>query len=483
MVVDKVSPPVGPGVDGPSSSGPLSLLRRPSLLVALTVLLVAVPDAADPTGVELANITAADVGAVLLVAVMGLRTLARRDLQRLRDPLLLAPFLIVAAALITTIWSTDPVLSAVGIIRYAELYCVVPLAVVLVVKDRVDIGIVLGSVVALGVVEGAIGVYQAITGTGAGFQGQTSRAIGTFGADSVLAMATVVSIAQLVLLAVALRERGTMRVWAVAGVVVLLAPLLLSLSRGALVATAIAASVMLLATGVFRALQVGVLLVAGGLLGLALIASVSPAASQQVTSVADRIGSLGTVLTEPDSSVQDRYDLWSTAVSIWQTDPVTGVGIKQFPAYRDTHAPLGMSSGSELQTADSYSRGELLSPHSQYLLLLSEQGLIGLGAFVVLLVALFARLAVLLRTVRSDTVEQLLLLLSLGLFVWYGLALAYGDLSGATAVLFAVLLGVQLRSAALPYLPVASATPQHEAQRSEQEPERSAGDGVDEQVR
>ena len=425
----------------------LGLLRRPSLLVGLTVLLVGVPEGDGLSSLEVATVTPADIGAAVLVAVVAVRLLAAGQLPALRDPLFLCPALVVVTALISTIWSTDPLVSLVGVVRYTELFCVVPLAVVLSIKDRVDVVIVLGAVVALGVVEGGIGVFQSVTGTGAGYAGETRRAIGTFGVESVLSMATVVALAQIVLIAVALNARGQTRVWSAVAAAALLVPLLLSLSRGALLATACAAGVVLVATGVLRAVRVAVLSVAAVVLGFALVAGVDSSADDWVNSVAERVGSLGDVVRDPDSSVQDRYDLWATAVSIWHVNPMTGVGIKQFPAYRDSHAPLGMSSGSELVTTDSYSRGELLSPHNQYLLVLSEQGVLGLGAFLALLLALLARHVSLLRSRGVEGGARFLPLVSLGLFVWFAVHLAYGDFGGSTSVLFAVLLGVQLRSA------------------------------------
>jgi O-antigen ligase len=423
------------------------LLGRPSLLAGLTVLLVGIPQGSDPTGVDVASVTPADLGAMLLVAVIGLRVVTTDGMRRLHDPVFLCPVLMVVAALVTTVWSTDPMLSVVGVIRYAELFCLVPVAVVLAVRDRVDVIIVLGAIVGLGVVEGAIGVMQSVTGTGAAYQGQTNRAIGTFGVESVLSMATVVSLAQVILIAVALRGPRGWRVEAGVGAMLLVVPLLLSLSRGALLATGCAAAVMVLATGVQRALRLAAVGVAAVVLGLVAVAAVDSAVSQKVGSVAERVGSLEDVVTDPDSSVQDRYDLWATAGSIWRTNPVTGVGIKQFPAFRDSHAPLGMSSGSELATADSYTRGELLSPHSEFLLLLSEQGVLGLGAYLALLLVLLVRIAARLREEQSSGAGgPVLTLAALGLLTWYALHLSYGDLAGSTAVLYAVVLGMQLRS-------------------------------------
>jgi O-antigen ligase len=292
----------------------------------------------------------------------------------------------------------------------------------------------------LGAVEGVIGVYQSITGTGAGYGGETIRAVGTFGPSAQISMATVVSCAQLVLLAVAIRGRPGVRLWAATGAAALMIPLALSLSRGALLASLIAAVVMLLCTGIVRAAVTIVIVVAAAILALSLTGGLNG-------TVGARIGTIGTAATAPDSSVQDRYDLWATAVSIWQQSPVTGVGIKQFPAYRDTYAPVGMSSGSDEASPEGYDRAQLLSPHNQYLLLLSEQGVLGLGAYALLQVVLGARHFALLRAPPRGQVHVVLRLVALGIFIRFLVDDLYGDLAGSTAVLYSVLLGIQLRSA------------------------------------
>ncbi|NUR10173.1 MAG: O-antigen ligase family protein [Nocardioidaceae bacterium] len=464
---------LAPEAPPPVAAPRRGLLRRPSLLVALTVLLVAVPDAQHATGVRLASVTAADLGAVLLVGAVGLSVLGGRDLGPLRDKMLIGPVAMLVAAIVSTWWSTDPVLSLVAVSRYAEIFCLVPVAVLLAVRDRTDVAIVLGALVVLGAGEGALGVFQSATGTGAGYQGQTIRAIGTFGVTDVLAMATVVSCAQLVLLGVALRSGSRRRVWAAVGVLALTLPLLLSLSRGALLATIVAAGVMVLSTGLLRALGVGLVLAAVLVLGL----SVTGGLDQTVV---QRVASIGDSAAQPDSSVQDRYNLWSTAISIWHVSPVTGVGIKQFPAYRDSHAPLGLSSGSELQTATSYERGELLSPHNEYLLLLSEQGVIGLGSYLLFVLVLVARHLSMLGDRPRGDVRDVLRLVSLGWLVWYAVHLSYGDLSGGTAVMYSVLLGLMLRSAQTGRLPLAPA--EHEGHRGEQHAQRDARGDVDHRV-
>jgi hypothetical protein len=60
---------------------------------------------------------------------------------------------------------------------------------------------------------------------------------------------------------------------------------------------------------------------------------------------------------------------------------VAGVGLKGFPEHRDGHASLALSSGSDTEGAGAAFRKQpLLSPHNMYLLVLSEQGLVGLLA-------------------------------------------------------------------------------------------------------
>ncbi|NEA01072.1 O-antigen ligase family protein, partial [Streptomyces sp. SID10116] len=94
----------------------------------------------------------------------------------------------------------------------------------------------------------------------------------------------------------------------------------------------------------------------------------------------DRLSSITQVTDTPDQSVTDRYTMWAASADMWRAHPVTGVGLKGFPDHRDSHASLALSSGSDTAGAGSgFVRQPLLSPHNMYLLVLSEQGLLGLG--------------------------------------------------------------------------------------------------------
>src|SRR6185312_13803753 len=105
--------------------------------------------------------------------------------------------------------------------------------------------LVAGSIVAVTVAEGMVGVYQSLTGTGATYGGQYVRAVGTFGADQVLALGAIIGYGLVVTLALGLASRGRSRILLLAASVFLVVPLGLTLSRGAWIATAGAVLILL----------------------------------------------------------------------------------------------------------------------------------------------------------------------------------------------------------------------------------------------
>src|SRR6185295_16567935 len=118
-----------------------------------------------------------------------------------------------------------------------------------------------GALVATTVVEGAVGVYQSATGTGASYAGDYVRAVGTFGAEQVLAMGALIGYGLVVTLALALAAKGRARIHLVGLTLALGLPLALSLSRGAWIATALAIVVMLIAWNWKVAVLCGALLI------------------------------------------------------------------------------------------------------------------------------------------------------------------------------------------------------------------------------
>ncbi|MFD0684265.1 O-antigen ligase family protein [Actinomadura fibrosa] len=410
----------------------LDLLRRPGWLVAATVLCVGVPPdrPASESGVQ---ITAGDCASALLVAAAAFLLVTRRlDLPR---QALLAFGPLTAALGLTTVCSADIAASMPGFLRDAQIFVLVPLAVVLLVRERRDLAIVCAAVLALGLGEACYGIWQAGTRNGASIGGQTIRAVGTFGAVDVMAMAVVTGFAFLVLTALALAapSRGPVAVLAaLAGLAVLAAGLLLALSRGSWLALGAAVAVVLVLFDRWVALRT---LVCGAALLLVAVTALGGGGGAQA--VLARTRSIAASAHAPDQSVSDRYNLWAAALRIWEDHPGTGVGVKNFPAYRDTYASIELSSGSETEDpVNGYVRQPLLSPHNQYLLVLSEQGAAGFAGFAALFAAILAGLWTR-RRVRDP-----FWLVAAGFMTFLLTNFLYADMGGPTCVLTAVLIGI-----------------------------------------
>ncbi|MCZ7413452.1 MULTISPECIES: O-antigen ligase family protein [unclassified Streptomyces] len=425
----------------PAPPGPRRLLRHgPGLAVAGVVLLLCLPPGSG------SGPTAADAGCAVLVLWCAVRLLRERarPLSGRAALVLAAPAAGVTLAAVT---SHDPAASLPGLVRHLEVFVLVPAAVVLLLRDRRDARLAAAAVVLLALVQGAVGVHQYATATGASYQGQDIRAVGTFGALDVMGMSTAVSYGVVVALAAGLAPPARAPRWlrpaALGCAALLLIPLALSFSRGSWIATALACA--------------GVLLLAGARLALRTLAAVLCAAVVLVgglgvgtQAIGERLGSITRVGDAPDQSVTDRYALWGAALGIWREAPLTGVGPKGFPDHRDTHAPLALSSGGDTAGAGSaFQRQPLLSPHNMYLLVLSEQGLIGLltlgGSWAALAVCTLRRLRAA-RTgapgTRASRAPRDLGLAAAGLLCWQLVDFLYADIGGPSTPLTGLVLGL-----------------------------------------
>lgn len=211
-------------------------------------------------------------------------------------------------------------------------------------------------------------------------------------------------------------------------------PLVLSFSRGAWIATFAAAGLVMAMAGIRRALKV---LLALAATGVVLVGGLGVGSEM----VAERLTSITQVSDAPDQSVTDRYTMWAAAESMWRERPVVGVGLKGFPANRDSHSGLALSSGSDTAGAgQAYIRQPLLSPHNMYLLVLSEQGLTGLvalaGGWLALLVAGLR------RCLAGGPALRDCGLVATGLFVWQLTDFLYADIGGPSTVLTGVIIGL-----------------------------------------
>ncbi|MDJ0340345.1 O-antigen ligase family protein [Streptomyces sp. H10-C2] len=411
----------------------------PLLPALATVLLLAAPiETGDVTASG--KITPADAASAVLVAFCAVRALRdrARPLTRAAAVILGAP---VVAVAIATITSGDPAASLDGFVRYLQVFVLVPTALVLLLRDRRDFLVVAGSVVLLALVQGAIGVYQYATGTGASYVGENIRAVGTFGPSDVMGMATVVAYGLMIAVGLALAPATAgaprwLRPAALGCAAALVVPLVVSFSRGTWIATVLACTVMTVLAGWRRAVRIfavtaaaGVVLVGGAGVG-----------SQLIT---DRVASITRVTDAPDASVTDRYSLWAAATGMWREQPFTGVGLKGFPAHRDGHAALNLSSGSDTAGAGQQFKLEpLLSPHNMYLLILSEQGLVGVtlivGSWAALLVGGVRRLTAAHRTGHGTDRG----LIATALLLWQCVDFLYSDIGGPSTVLTALLFGL-----------------------------------------
>ncbi|WP_097871374.1 O-antigen ligase family protein [Streptomyces sp. rh34] len=410
--------------------------RWPLLPLVATVLLPALPHGASGGG----GGGPADVASGLAVLVCGGRLLRLRQRPLSATAALVLGLPAVGFA-VATVTAADPAAALPGLVRYLQVFVLVPIAVCLLLRDAHGFRIVGGSLVLLAVVQGVTGVHQYVTGTGASYMGDDIRAVGTFGPGDIMGMATVVAYGLLAAAACALRTPRSAPAWlrpcAAVLAVALIVPLTLSFSRGVWIATAAAVLVVLALTG-WR--QAWASLAVLGAAGVVLVGGFGIGSDM----IADRAASVTRVTSTPDRSVSDRYAMWNAAGAMWRERPAVGVGLKGFPAHRDGHASIGLSSGSDTAGAgQEFRRQALLSPHNMYLLVLSEQGLIGLTALVGSWAAILAGAVRRLWRARSRGHAALDCgLAAVALMTWQCVNFLYADIGGPTTVLSGVVLGL-----------------------------------------
>ncbi|MFD9487332.1 O-antigen ligase family protein [Streptomyces sp. NPDC059991] len=416
------------------------------LLAVLALLAVEPPGGAGAEDSGTGTLADAASGVLVLWALGSSLRSGARPLTRLAAGVFAAA---AAGIAVAAAGAGDPGEALAGMARYLQIFVLVPVSVLLLVRDRRDFTVVTAALVALALFEGAVGVHQYLTVTGASYMGEDIRAVGTFGASDIMGMATVVAYGLVAAVAFALapdapdaragRAGRAQRPAALVCAGLLLLPLALSFSRGAWIATAVTCLVVLLLAGVRRALRVAVTAVA-----LAVV--VVGGAGAGTALLQERLSSITQVADAPDQSVTDRYTLWSAAASMWRESPLTGVGLKGFPAHRDSHAPLALSSGSDTAGAGAaFRRQPLLSPHNMYLLVLGEQGLVGVCTLVAgwaaLLVCALRRLYTA-AGAPGHHGDRDCGLAATGLLLWLLVDFFYGDIGGPSTILTSFALGL-----------------------------------------
>ncbi|MFD3653603.1 O-antigen ligase family protein [Streptomyces sp. NPDC058620] len=411
----------------------------PLLPLIATVLLLTLPVTDAGTG-DTQVMRPADLASGLAVLVCLARSLYLRQRP-------LTPFAALVLGLptlgfaVATVTAADPSAALPGFVRYLQVFVLVPAAVCLLIRDAHGFRIVAGALVLLALVQGVTGIHQYATGTGASYMGEDVRAVGTFGPGDIMGMATVVAFGLLATATYALRTPEGAPRWlrpcALGATAVLLVALVLSFSRGSWIATAIAALALIALTGLRQAVRALAVLCATGVVLVGGFGVGSEMVSQRLTSITE-------VTAAPDQSVTDRYTMWAAAASMWREEPAVGVGLKGFPAHRDGHASIALSAGSDTAGAgQDFRKQPLLSPHNMYLLVLGEQGLIGLTALVGSWLAVLVggvRRVVIGRASRDTAVDCGLV--AAGLMVWQTVDFLYADIGGPSTVLTGIVLGL-----------------------------------------
>ncbi|MDD7931032.1 O-antigen ligase family protein [Actinomycetospora straminea] len=416
--------------------------RRPSLVVAAVIFGASYE--VSVAGEDAFGATFGDgltVVLVILAAVLAFRS--GRPALGVRPAMLLAAVAIATSA--SVLASTDTSESFIGYLRWMQLFVLVPAAVLIVHRDCVDDRVITGAFVGMAVFQGAIGLNQYLTGTGASYDGNPVRATGTFGASNVISMSTVVGLGLVAALGVALRtDRPWVRWIALVTALGLVAPLLVSFSRGSLIGVIVAA-VAVTALARPRVLLTSAV-TAVCVAAIAVLTATPGTLDQDEGGVGARLVSITASTSErADQSVIDRYSLWGAALDMWMRQPVSGVGIRSFPEYRDTEAPLSLSSSSDTeQVGQGFHRQQLLSPHNMYLLVLAEQGVIGALAVGALLVG--PPIVLLWRRIRGTLVRpSIMQSVTFGMSVFVLVTFVYGDIGGPNSAVIAVVVGLTVK--------------------------------------
>jgi len=248
---------------------------------------------------------------------------------------------------------------------------------------------------------GVVGAIAVISAGGAlpelrgGGEAASGRASGSFGHPNTLA--TFEALALPGALAIGLKGPALMRPIALASFGMIFAGLLLSLSRGGLLAVAGALLTMLAWAPVRR-----IVLVAGAVIAVAAFAGANPLGETQETQVlGQRLGSI----TESAGGVNPRFRVWEETPRIIADNPLIGIGENAFPEVAPRYGIL-------------LGNGTYEHAHNIALTIAVELGLVGLAALAWLALALARTL---LRAYRAAPAQRGLVLAVVAAFV--GLAL------------------------------------------------------------
>jgi O-antigen ligase len=202
----------------------------------------------------------------------------------------------------------------------------------------------------------------------AGATAVEGRAQGSFTHPAQLAFFLVMALPPALVLAV--RSRGLLRVAAVGSTGVIVFALMLTLTRGAIIGSAVSLGIMLVWPAFRRIASVALV----GLLLFAILNGDAISRSEQLSLVGQR---LATVVDPETASVNNsRLKIWRTVPEVWLEHPVFGVGVGNFGEYS---LQYGLSEGGK----------GFEHAHNVALTVLSEQGAVGFGLLLLMIFLLF----------------------------------------------------------------------------------------------
>jgi O-antigen ligase len=387
----------------------LALLVNPTLLILGLVVSVPIQDAVPvPEGVPITITRVMTAVAFLLTPII----MIRRG-EPARWTWFIIPFLVlIGAMLISLLNARDPGASFGEVYHWIVAIFALWLSLQF-LQSRKQIVAGVAIIAFLAIAQGGLGLGQALTGAGppsfqvgAGF----SRAFGTFGMPNSFAAYMEMIALPLIPLAIwagaqalerfreyrRVRPRGYLasqaeRTAAIVsmslfgliglGMVVGLAAIAVSFSRGGWVGTIVALIVIVALLGrraVFTAAATTLVLSFGLILGAS--GAILTVIEERFTQLVDQV-SIGDVrglpVTDDNFAAIERMSHWQTAIAMWDQHPWIGVGSGNFNERFTEFA---------VHPQFSESQGHA---HNYYLHLLAETGIVGLFAYIVLLLSVF----------------------------------------------------------------------------------------------
>ncbi len=329
----------------------------------------------DPTEV---NITITEGVVALTLVAFFARKLAIERGGWHSAPLLRPMIVLMAAMLLSFFKADDQLQSAKELAKWLEFTAVYWLAVGLLNSGR-RVGALLAVLTVGALAETAIGAAQVVLRLGPPqflIGGLILRAYGTFGQPN--PFAGYLNLTLPILVGIALFAPGRwLRVWVALAAAAVAVVMVTTLSRGAWLGFAVALLVMGIVASQRVAVWIWLSLLAGSMVILAAVFGVIPfGVSGRVLAAFGLSGvSLDSVTSENFSAVQ-RLAFWQAGLNMFQNNPVLGVGIGNYISSYPQYAAQGWET-------------VLGHAHDYYLNAAAETGLVGLAAYLLLVVAAF----------------------------------------------------------------------------------------------